>query len=320
MTETSSLPSAGRLIVEQVLAFLSEELSGAKEPLRGELEALLAAAGKDRIDGLVDRLRTTGEEFTYYPRNALARDINAVIARHTLAPGSEVTGLENLDAIAGRPAVFLPNHLSYSDANLLEVLLTRAGLEAICARLTVIAGPKVYSDAMRRFSSLCFGTIKTPQPSGRSSDEAVMPVREIARLALHALRAAEERKSRGDAILVFAEGTRSRTSTMQRSIPAIVRYFEEPGVALVPVGISGSELLVPIGEEKAHLTVARARIGRTALSEDLSSACSGNRKLMMDTVGVAIARLLPPAYQGVYAPGDPELDDARRIATDVFGD
>lgn len=315
-----TLPPAGRLIVEQVLAFLSEELSASREPLRLDLERLLAAAGKDRLDGLVDRLRTTGEEFTYYPRNALARDINAVVANHTLAEGSAITGTEHLAGIEGRPAVFLPNHLSYSDANLLEVLLSRTGHEAVSARLTVIAGPKVYSDTMRRFSSLCFGTIKTPQPSGRSTDEAVMPVREVARLARDALRAAEERMSRGDIVLVFVEGTRSRTCTMQRALPAIVRYFEEPGVAVVPVGISGSERLVPIGEERAHRTTARARIGRAALSQDLSAACGGNRKLMMDAVGIAIARLLPPSYQGVYGAEDPELDDARRVAADVFGE
>jgi 1-acyl-sn-glycerol-3-phosphate acyltransferase len=322
MTESppSSLAPAGRLIVEQVLAFLSEELETSREPLRKDLERLLEGAGKERIAGLVDRLRTTGEEFTYYPRNALARDINGIVATYTLDERSGIAGTEHLARATKQPVVFLPNHLSYSDANLFDVLLARSGLDELSARLTVVAGPKVYSEAMRRFSSLCFGTIKTPQSSARSSDEAVMSMKEVARLARDALRAAEERQSRGDAILVFAEGTRSRAQAMQRTLTAITRYCEEPSVLVYPLGISGTERLVPVGEERAHRTTARITVGKPALSGDLSAACDGNRRRMMDVVGVAIARLLPPEYRGVYAESEAEMEDARRIATSLFGD
>jgi hypothetical protein len=37
----------------------------------------------------------------------------------------------------------------------------------------------------------------------------------------------------------------------------------------------------------------------------------------MDAIGIAIAEVLPPAQHGVYGPGAPDLDEARRILRDV---
>jgi len=52
----------------------------------------------------------------------------------------------------------------------------------------------------------------------------------------------------------------------------------------------------------------------------LAEKSRGSRRLMMDAVGVAIASLLPASYRGAYGePGDPDLGDARRIASEVFG-
>jgi hypothetical protein len=325
MTEPSSpqtpgLSSLGRVLVEQVLAFISPAADVDRAALTAALEQLLVDSGEPSIVGLVDSLAKTGDAYTYYPRNDLARAINATVGIYTLAEGSTVTGAEHLVEAAGRPAVFLPNHLSYSDANVLEVLLSRVGHEAMSNRLTVVAGPKVYSDPMRRFSSLCFGTIQTPQSTALSTGEAVMSVREVARIALDSLRIAEQRKAEGDALLVFVEGTRSRTGGMQRTLAAIVRYFEDPGTLLYPVGITGTQHFVPVGEEKLHRTVACAAIGRPAAANDLAHACDGNRRLMMDVVGAAVARLLPEGYRGVYSASEPEFDNARHIAREVFGD
>ena len=118
-------------------------------------------------------------------------------------------------------------------------------------RLTVIAGPKVYSSLRRRFSSLCFGTIKTPQSSAVSSEEAVMNAREVARAARQSIDMAHERLFRGDALLVFAEGTRSRTREMQQTLTAVTRYFDFPDVWVLPAGITGTEAMFPIGDDRS---------------------------------------------------------------------
>ena len=152
-----------------------------------------------------------------------------------------ITGVEQLLAVAGKPVVIGANHLSYSDANAIDVLLHQAGANALCDRLTVIAGPKVYSDVTRRFSSLCFGTIKVPQSGTRATDEAVMNPREVARAARRSIQVAHERLALGEALLVFAEGARSRSGGLQPLLPGVARYLEPADVWVVPMGLTGTE-------------------------------------------------------------------------------
>ena len=148
--------------------------------------------------------------------------------------------------VRGTPLVIFANHLSYSDANVVEVILRSAGASCLADRLTAIAGPKVYSNVTRRFSSLCFGTIKVPQSSERSSEDAVMNPRDVARAARRAIEIAQERLSLGEALLIFAEGSRSRTAQMQQFLPGTARYLELPGTWVLPIGIAGTEKLFPI--------------------------------------------------------------------------
>jgi 1-acyl-sn-glycerol-3-phosphate acyltransferase len=313
----SSVSTATRNLIEHIVAFAGERPVDELSELRRRLEALLADVGDRAVTQLVKRLMTTGKDFTYYPPDPLARRIQHEVA--TLVEATVLLGAENLSAIGDRPAVLLANHLSYSDANLLEVLLRRAGLEQMADRLTVVVGPKVYSDPYRRFSSLCFGTVKTPQPSGLSSDEAVMTAREVALLARETIALALERIEGGDALLIFVEGTRSRGGTMQRALQAVSRYFEAPERWIVPVGIQGSERLVPVGIERLHQTPVTCRVGRPVQAGTLAARSGPSRSLRMDAIGVAIARLLPPEYRGVYAENLPERQAAREIADAVFG-
>jgi 1-acyl-sn-glycerol-3-phosphate acyltransferase len=179
-------------------------------------------------------------------------------------------------------------------------MLHRSGADALCDRLTVIAGPKVYSSLKRRFSSLCFGTIKTPQSSARSSEDAVMDPREVARAARRSIDIAHDRLRRGDAMLVFGEGTRSRTCEMQPMLPAVTRYLEIPGTLMLPVGIVGTEALFPIGEDALHPVRVEVRIGRPMNADEIRERAGGDRREMMDSVGRAVAALLPPKYRGQY--------------------
>jgi 1-acyl-sn-glycerol-3-phosphate acyltransferase len=288
-------------IVGAITTFLSNQPAATLEAVRRALEREIDAAGPHALAQLNERLAAAGTDWTYYPRDPLARRIHQVLAGQLLDASSALTGAEHVAAVANARVVIVANHLSYSDANLLEVLLHRGGCEALSNRLTVMAGPKVYSSLRRRFSSLCFGTIKTPQNSGVSTDEAVMSARDVARAARRAIDMAHERLRSGDALLVFAEGTRSRTTGMQEMLAGVTRYLDVDGTWVLPVGITGTEALFPVDDDRLHPVAIGARAGAPIEVAALRRQVGDNRRLMMDAIGVAIADLVPFAYRGAYA-------------------
>jgi 1-acyl-sn-glycerol-3-phosphate acyltransferase len=319
MSDSLSPNSARAALAEQLIAFAGDNPPEAVERLRAELKQVLDAGGRAGIARLFKRLATTGSDWTYYASDPLARKIHSVLGDVVLGAESALEGSEQLERVRGRPAVFLANHLSYADANALQALLDRSGYTDIGDRLTVIVGPKVFSDPMRRFSSLCFGSVKMPQSSDLASEEAVMNPKDVARVALDAFKVVDERRRAGDILMVFVEGTRSRTARMQRALAAVARYIEDESTLLVPIGLSGSEKLLPVGEERVHRAKVVVRIGKPVGAGALLEGAGRKRQLMMDAVGCAIAALLPPEYRGVYGEQAPKLAEARRLASEVFG-
>ena len=98
---------------------------------------------------------------------------------------------------------------------------------------------------------------------------------------------------------------------MQRALPGVARYVEYPGVRIVPVGITGSERLFPVGDVRVHPATVRVRIGVPVDAKRLMDACRGNRRLAADAIALRIAELLPPDYRGAYGEAAQEIDDAR---------
>ncbi len=118
-------------------------------------------------------------------------------------------------------------------------------------------------------------------------------------------------------MLVFAEGTRSRTKGVQQMLSGVSRYLDPDGTWILPIGITGTEALFPVGDDTLHPVQAIARVGTPIDAALLRDRSNGDRRLMMDVVGLAIAGLLPEDYKGVYAPDADGLEEARAILTAV---
>lgn len=289
-----------QVLVDSVLEFLSGQDLLTRHEIHRELERELDAVGPDVLLRLKARLAAEAD-WDYYPADPLVRRIHHLLADRFLRSDSIVSGAEQLAALAGRPVVVIANHLSYADANVIDVLLQRSAGAAFADRLTALAGPKVFSERNRRFSSLCFGTIKVPQSAEVSSEEAVLTSREVARAARQAMTVARQRLISGDALLIFAEGTRSRTAEMRQLLAGAARYLDVDGTWVVPLGLTGSETLFPIGDSTIRPCRIDMRIGRPLLARTLLTHAGHDRRVAMDAVGLAVADLLPAAYRGVYA-------------------
>ena len=286
-----------------ILHFLSGHDLLSLNHVRAVLEREIDQAGPTALVGLRDQL-ASDRGWSYYPPDPLATRLHYLLADHYIQPDSEVLGIEHLEAIGAAPVTIFSNHLSYADANVIQVLLHRAGCATLASRLTALAGPKIFTSPHRRFSSLCFGTIKVPQSSDVSSEEAVLNPREVARAARQAIEVAAERLAAGDALLLFGEGTRSRTAQMQPMLAAVARYLDTSDTWVLPVGITGTEAFFPVGDVTVRPTRVRLCVGAPVRVDRLMVTSSGHRQTMMDVIGLMIAELLPPEYRGVYANGE----------------
>ena len=105
-----------------------------------------------------------------------------------------------------------------------------------------------------------------------------MSPREVAAAARQSIESARTRLRRGDALLVYAEGTRSRTGELQPLLAGVTRYLDADDVLVLPIGMTGSEALYPVGGETLNPVTVVARVGhpgRTGTFEHAPAAIAG---------------------------------------------
>ena len=289
--------------------------AGDRHEVQSAVERMLQECTDAELAAFGQRLAETGAAWGFHPRDRTATRVSRLAHSFVLLPGSGLAGAENLAIAATRTLFLVANHLSYIDANVLDALLVAAGRSDVADRMTVLVGPKVYMLAVRRLASLCFGSIKIPQSQSRASGEAVMPRREVAQLAMQTLESVAQRYAAGDHVLIFNEGTRSRTGAMQRMLAASARYFEVEGAVIVPLGLWGTEKLAPLDSEKVRPARVLARAGRPVDAAELFARAAGRRPVFADALGFLIADLLPPEYRGDYGAVPAALEAAREAAS-----
>lgn len=196
----------------------------------------------------------------------------------------EIKGKEKLADII-TPTIFVCNHLSNSDG-----LILSDALKSVDP--TFVAGVKLSKNAI---TNLGVNVVKTTSIVPNSADHE--GIRKIIDLV----------KS-GESILLFPEGTRSRTGSLIEAKKGILLIAKMTGAPIVPLGLSGTDILLPINQsgnmsaESFQYADVTLTIGqqfeypKKAKGQDKKEFKEYATKYIMNE----IATLLPESYRGVY--------------------
>jgi len=231
-----------------------------RERLLERMASALRANSDNELCELVDRYIAVGEEYRYYAANPVARTA-ARIFLNAMMTDLEVEGLDRAQAFfrAGGRRLAVCNHLSYVDTQAKDLAFSQLGFEESADSMAVVAGPKVYSQSFRRLAALGLNTIKTVQSVRLSHNDAGLSVADVGRIAIGTVHQLRELMDAGQVGLLYPEGTRSRDGHLSSFFRAASRYLE--GALVLPVALSGTENLFPIGEAGLQPSVVRLSFG-----------------------------------------------------------
>ncbi len=274
-----------------VSAFLSRyvEEGPLREAVRRELEAAREQTSIDEWTDLIGTLGELGQDYGLQPSHPVTDRLARAFLTPLIDPASSIGGLERLDEAEGR-VLLCGNHLSYVDTVALKVLLQRADRPE-ASRICPVAGPKVYRDPLRLFAVASHRSIAVAQSSQLSSNEEALSPRELLRITKRCLADADRALDEGLLVLLFPEGTRSRTRRFQPFLKATGRWLALPNTTLLPFAHWGAERVYALDEQPLAAGEVHVRFGAPISGEGKS------RTELLEAVHGAIDALLPAAYR-----------------------
>ncbi|MCI0413956.1 1-acyl-sn-glycerol-3-phosphate acyltransferase [bacterium] len=175
-------------------------------------------------------------------------------------PDSKIEPIDRLHRVnqlrkSGEALTFICNHLTYADSHVIEALFIRFGFRDLARHIIHIAGQKTF-EWTRRIFTRSMNTIRVYQPKARVDKEVKR------KMNLRALKWAAHQQRRGYCVLVFPEGTRTRSHkrfNRTAANPKTTIYFHNSYV--VPLVLMGSENIMPVGRVLQNPATVRLRIG-----------------------------------------------------------
>lgn len=227
------------------------------------------------------------------------------------APEITVRGVENLKETRqliteDKKIIFIANHLSHADYTIFHQSLKRNGFGEIAERTIPFSGLRVENNPATKLltpaynRTLIWSSTVAPQNEEEGQRKLVMD-RET-------LKYTKWNLMNGYHSLIFAEGTRSKTATLAKGEHGVVHFFNlVDNTFVVPVGISGTEKILPPGSlipDRGYPTVTFGKpIDVRVLNQRFSHITnkSERQKATIDFVMFETAQCVPKQYQGVYA-------------------
>lgn len=249
-----------RTQVPLVTAATIDEPTAAKVVER-DLRALFASWSDADIDSARRAIRVVGTEQTLNEAHALVREGSRTWSR-TVLRGSSLEGVAHLEraAATGAPVAVVCNHQSYIDSNAIDLILSTHGHADLAARFVSAAGPKVYEGLFRRVASASLNTIPVPQSTAFEHTEQISR-RELAKRSLKAVSESHGAMQQGYVLLIYPEGSRTRTGQLQPFLTAVYRYFKQSGTVVVPAALEGTSKVMGVGASRIQPAPCTLRLG-----------------------------------------------------------
>ena len=197
----------------------------------------------------------------------------------------KVENFESIESVQGAK-IFICNHLSNSDGVVLNKIL-RDKYDPY-----FIAGVKLSDDPITNVGTKIVKHIAI-KPNTADKDAITNMVKAV---------------KRGENLVIFPEGTRSRTGAMIEAKKGILLVARLTKANIIPIGMSGTSELLPISEngnmggETWHRADVHVKIGnpvKLPKREKDEDKHEYDGKCMNMIMG-SIARLLPEELRGVY--------------------
>jgi len=194
-----------------------------------------------------------------------------------------VVGLDNVPESG--PVILASNHLSFADSLVIPIVAPRKVV--FLAKSDYFAGGGVK------------GTLQKAWFEGMG----LIPVdRDDSKAALASLDTAQEVLGRGEAFGIYPEGTRSRDGRLYRGRTGVAHLALTAGVPVVPVGLTGTERLQPVGARLPRIVPITVRFGEPIhVAGRYDGAPLGRaRREVTDQIMTAIQSLSGQEEAGVY--------------------
>ncbi|WP_182523960.1 lysophospholipid acyltransferase family protein [Nocardioides dongkuii] len=194
-----------------------------------------------------------------------------------------VHGLDNVPPTG--PVLLASNHLSFADSLVIPIVVPRK--VSFLAKSDYFTGTGVRGTLSR----LWFEGI------------GMLPVdRDDTKAALASLGTALEVLAAGGAFGVYPEGTRSRDGRLYRGRTGVAHLALTAGCPVVPVGLTGTERLQPVGARLPRVVPVTVTFGEPIVPGDRFDGVPPGRarRELTDEVMAAIQRLSGQEEAGVY--------------------